>query len=178
VIRLGPCALALALALLAAGGAPGCGMEEGGQGPPVHPGDIERPRSLLLGTGDVKRVGSSTPYGALLRWWRALQEGDVRALQRSYAGRVGASTARRQIDEFEPPFAQPVKPTEDEGRKRATVEVTVRAAVRLGDLPHVIGVHDFPASFELVREGSRWKVRDNAYTRYRHALLDELAKDL
>ncbi len=170
-------AVVLALTLLSVVLAQGCGADESKQGPPFHPGNIERPQSLLVTSGDVEGIGASTPYGVVLGWWRALQRGDVKGVQRSYAQRVSAGAARRQIRDFEPRFSQPVEPTEDEGRKRATVEVVVRAAIRLGDLPNVIGVHDFPASFDLVRTGAGWRLRANAYGRYRRALLDALAAE-
>ncbi len=157
--------------------AQGCGVDESRQGPPFHPGNIDSPHSLLVSGGDIDGIGATSPYGAVLRWWRALQRGDVADLKRSYAGKVSTAEARRQIRDFQPRFSQPVVPTEDEGRKRATVEVLVRAAVRLGDMPNVVGVHDVPATFELVRSGSGWKLRDNAYGAYRRALLDQLAED-
>lgn len=157
--------------------AQGCGVDESTQGPPFHPGNIESPRSLLVSDGDIEGIGASSPYGAVLRWWRALQRGDVAGLERSYEGPIGTAKARRQIRDFEPRFSQPVVPTEDEGHKRATVEVLVRAAVRLGDMPNVISVHDVPASFDLVRRGSEWRLRNNAYGAYRRAVLDELAEE-
>jgi hypothetical protein len=167
----------VAVTLLAAVLAPGCGIDESKQGPPFHPGNIDEPRSLLVTSSDIEGIGASSPYGVVLAWWRALQREDVRGVQRSYAGRVSVGTARRQIRDFEPRFSQPVGPAEDESGKHATVDVVVRAAIRLGDLPNVIGVHDFPASFDLVRTGAGWRLRANAYGRYQRALLDALAEE-
>jgi hypothetical protein len=167
-------AVAVAALLLA----PGCGVDEQRQGPPFHPGNIDSPSSLLISEDDINGIGASTPYGAILRWWRALQRGDVEQLRRSYAGAVSSSKARHQIRDFQPRFSQPVVPTEDEGHKRATVEVLLRAAVRLGDTPKVIGVHDVPATFDLVRSGPGWKLSKDAYATYQRAILGELAQEL
>jgi hypothetical protein len=155
----------------------GCGVDESQQGPPFHPGNIDSPRSLLVSGEDVEGIGADSPYGAILGWWRALQRGDVAALKRSYVEPITTAKARRQIHAFEPRLSQPVVPDEEEGRNRATVELLVRAAVRLGDMPNVISVHDVPTTFELERKGSEWRLRNNAYAAYRRALLDDLAED-
>jgi hypothetical protein len=172
-----PRAVVVVLIALPIALAQGCGTDESKQGPPFHPGNISSPQSLLISRGDVEGIGRSSPYGAILRWWRALQRGDVEGVRRSYAGNVSAKEARRQVDDFQPRYSQPVVPEEDEGRRRATVEVLMRIALRLGDMPNVIGVHDFPASFELVRRGDEWKLRRTAYGAYERALLDGLAEE-
>ncbi len=170
-------ALLIALALLAILLTQGCGVDESTQGPPFHPGNIEGPHSLLVTGSDVEGIGPASPYGVILAWWRGLQRRDVSAVKQSYAGHASTKKARRQIRAFQGPISQPVEPTEDEGRKHATVDVVVRAAARLGDTPQVIGVHDFPASFDLVRRNGRWKLRGNAYGRYHRALLNALAEE-
>lgn len=172
-----PPALVIAATLAAFAVAQGCGVDESTQGPPFHPGNIEQPHSLLVTESDVEGIGPSSPYGVILAWWRGLQQQDVDAVKQSYAGHVSTRTARRQIRGFQGPPSQPIEPTEDEGRRHATVDVTVRAAARLGDTPQVIGVHDFPATFELVRKGGSWRLRGNAYGHYRRALLDALDEE-
>lgn len=163
--------IALALAAIAL---VGCGTDESRQGPPFHPGNIQGPRSLLLSRDDVRGIGASSPYGVVLRWWRALQAGNAQALKRNYAGHVTTRAGRRQIRDFRLRYAQPVVPTVDEQGGQATVDVIVRAAVPLGDVPHVVGIHDFPASFDLVRRPSGWKLRPTSFGRYHRALLDAL----
>jgi hypothetical protein len=172
-----PLALVIAATLAAFALGSGCGGDDSEQGPPFHPGNIDSPRSLLVSGGDIEGIGASSPYGAILGWWRALQRGDVAGLKRSYVEPITTAKARRQIQGFEPRLSQPVVPDEEEERNRATVEVLVRAAVRLGDLPNVIGVHDVPVTFELERKGAEWRLRNNAYAAYRRALLDDLAED-
>ncbi len=173
-----PSAFVIAATVAAFALAQGCGTDESAQGPPFHPGNIDSPRSLLVSDDDIDGIGASSPYGEVLRWWQALQRGDVGALKRSYEKPIGTAKARRQIRDFQPRFSQPVVPAEDEGRKRATVEVLVRAAIPLGDMPNVISVHDVPTTFDLVRVGSGWRLRSNAYRAYQHAVLDELAEEL
>jgi len=156
--------------------AEGCGIDESRNGPPFHPGNVQSPRSLLVTRSDIEGIGASTPYGAVLRWWRALQRGDVKGVQRSYAGHVSASTARHQIHTLQPRTSQPVTPETDAGHSRATVDVLVRSAVRLGDLPTVVNVTDLPVSLDLVRGHPGWKLRTNSFGRYHRAVLDELAQ--
>jgi hypothetical protein len=169
-------ALLLALTVLSLALAPGCGMNESQNGPPFHPGNIQSPQSLLVTKSDIEQIGASTPYGAVLRWWRALQRGDVKGVQRSYEGHVSAGTVQHQINGLRPRTAQPVGPEVDAGHKRGTVDVVVRAAVRLGDLPTVVNVTDVPVSLELARSHPGWKLRPNAYARYRAAVLDEISQ--
>jgi hypothetical protein len=169
-------ALVVALTVLAVVLAQGCGIDESRNGPPFHPGNIQSPQSLLVTKNDLEGIGASTPYGAILRWWQALQQGDVRGVQRSYAGHVSASTARREIHGLQPRTAQPVTPEIDAGHSRATVDVLVRSAVRLGDLPTVVNVTDVPVTFDLMRSHPGWKLRTNAFARYHRAILDELAQ--
>jgi hypothetical protein len=171
-----PRALLIALTVLSIALAQGCGIDESRNGPPFHPGNIESPGSLLVTKNDVEEIGASTPYGAILRWWRALQQRDVKGVQRSYAEHVKASTARRQIHDLRPRTAQPVQPEVDAGHNRATVDVLVRAAVRLGDLPTVVNVNDVPVSLDLVRSHPGWKLRANSFARYRAAVLDDLGQ--
>jgi hypothetical protein len=172
-----PRALVIAATVAAVALGSGCGVDESEQGPPFHPGNFDTPRALLVSGDDIEGIGATSPYGAILGWWRALQRGDVAALKRSYVEPITTAKARRQIRSFEPRLSQPVVPEEEEGRTRATVEVLIRTAVRLGDMPKVISVHDVPATFELERRSSEWRLRNNAYGAYRRALLDDLAED-
>lgn len=174
--RSGPRLLVVVLALLSVALAQGCGIDESRNGPPFHPGNIQSPRSLLVTKGDIQGVGAETPYGAILRWWRALQRGDAKGVQRSYSDHVSARVARRQVNDFQPRFSQPVEPTVDAGHSRATADLLVRAATRLGDLPTVVNVNDVPVSFDLVRSHPGWKLRSNSFGRYHRAVLDDLAQ--
>ena len=174
--QLRPRPLLVALTVLSVLLAQGCGIDKSRNGPPFHPGNIQSPRSLLVTNSDIEGIGASTPYGAVLRWWRALQRGDAKGVQRSYAGHVSAAAARRQVHDFQPRFSQPVEPQVDAGHRRATVDAVVRAAIRLGDLPTVVNVNDVPVSFDLVRGHPGWKLSANSFGRYHRAVLDELAQ--
>ncbi len=155
--------------------AAGCGLKETGEGPPAHPGNIDAPRSLLVTPGDIRGAGAGSPYGVVLRWWRALQRGSVPGVRRSYGGAVGAREAKREIHEFAPRFSQPVEPDTQRHRDHATVDVVVRSAVRLGDIPGVVNVQDLPVSFALDRGGTGWRLRPGAFARYRNARFDAIA---
>jgi hypothetical protein len=156
--------------------AQGCGIDESRNGPPFHPGNIQSPRSLLVTKSDIEGVGAETPYGAILRWWRALQRRDAKGVKHSYSDHVSAAAARRQVHDFQPRFSQPVEPTVEAGHSRATVDLVVRAATRLGDLPTVVNVNDVPVTFDLVRSHPGWKLRSNSFGRYHSAVLDDLAQ--
>lgn len=168
-------ALAAAVTVPLIGLAAGCGLKETGEGPPVHPGNIDGPRSLLVTRGDIRGVGAGSPYGVVLRWWRALQRGSVQGVRRSYGGKVGVKEARREINDFAPRFSQPVEPSTERSGNRARVDVVVRLAVRLGDIPGVVNIQDVPTSFALRRRGSVWTLRPGAFARYRNARLDAIA---
>jgi hypothetical protein len=168
-------ALTVAVSVPLIGLAAGCGLKETGDGPPAHPGDLASPRSLLITQSDVKGVGAGSPYGVVLRWWRALQRGSVAEVRRSYGGAVGVREAKREIREFAPRFSQPVEPDTQRHRDHATVDVVVRSAVRLGDIPGVVNVQDLPASFALDRRGAGWRLRPGAFARYRNARFDAIA---
>ena len=153
-------------ALVVIASSAGCGMDESKDGPPFEPGNIDGPRSLLITHSDIEAVGASTPYAAVLRWWQALQLGEVKAVKRSYAGRISSREAKRQIDRFKHRFSQPVKPEVQTQGNRATVKTLVRAATRSTETPSVVSINDFGAGFALVRKAGGWKLRDNSYSRY------------
>jgi len=150
-------------ALLLVASLQGCGT---GEGPPFEPGDIEGPESLLITNGDIDEAGRYTPYGVVLRWWRALQLGDVEGLKESYVGRISSKEARRQIDIFAPRTSQPIKPEVQTRDRRANMEVLVRSASRLADTPGVISVRDFQTHFYLVGTWAGWRLRLDSYRYY------------
>lgn len=145
---------------------PGCGLNGSKEGPPFEPGNIDGRRSLLITNSDIDGVGSSTPYAAVLRWWQALQRGEVQAVRRSYAKRIPAKEAKRQVDRFKNHFSQPIEPEVQTQGDRATVYVLVRTARRNPETPSVVSVNDFAANFPLLREAGRWRLRLEAYRRY------------
>jgi hypothetical protein len=153
-------------ALVVIASSPGCGMDKSKEGPPFEPDNLDGPRSLLITNSDIEAVGASTPYAVVLRWWQALQHGEVRAVKRSYAGRMSSREAKREIDRFHPRFSQPVEPEVQTQGNRATVRTTVRAATRSAEAPSVVSINDFGATFALVREAGGWKLRDDSYSRY------------
>jgi hypothetical protein len=144
----------------------GCGTNERREGPPFEPRDIAGPRSLLVTNTDIQEIGATTPYGAVLSWWRALQLRDAAGVRRSYAGFVSAKEVRREIHRFAPRSSQPVDPRVLLHPDEATVGVTVRAATRLAESPRVVSITDFPTSFALVREPEGWRLRPGAFQRY------------
>lgn len=141
-------------------------MDNSKEGPPFEPGNIDGPRSLLITNSDIEAVGPSTPYAVVLRWWQALQHGEVEAVKRSYAGRISNREARREIDRFKHRFSQPVEPEVQTQGNRATVRTIVRAASRSAETPSVVSIDDFAATFALVRKAGGWKLRDDSYSRY------------
>jgi hypothetical protein len=102
MLRLRSSAAVTVLALTLVALSQGCGEGEATEGPPFEPGNIENPHSLLITPGDIAEAGPATPYGKVLRWWSALQHADVEEVRRSYAVRISAGEARRQIFDFQP----------------------------------------------------------------------------
>jgi hypothetical protein len=141
-------------------------MDESREGPPFEPGNIDDPRSLLITNSDIEGVGQSTPYGVVLRWWRALQLADVDGVKRSYATRLSRTEAIGQIYSFQPRFSQPIDPEVQTQGKRATIDVTVRTAIPLPDVPSVVRVIDFPTRFELLRNAAGWRLLVSSYRNF------------
>jgi hypothetical protein len=162
---------ALTLPLIAL--AVGCGFEKDTGGPPVHPGNLEGPRSLLIRDSDIEEAGATSPYGVVLGWWQALQRGDVDGVKRSY-GDISTRQAKREIRDFAPRFSQPVEPEVETQHHHARLDTVVRSAIRLGDIPTVVSIRDVPVSFALDRRHHRWELRAGAFSRYRKARLDSL----
>jgi hypothetical protein len=144
----------------------GCGTDESREGPPFEPGNIEAPESLLVTDSDIEAVGASTPYGAILRWWQALQSGDLEGVERSFGGELPRRDAIRQIEEFRPPTSQPIDPRVETQGYLAMVHVVVRAAKELPDTPGVVRINDYRVTFPLVRRADGWKLVVGAYARY------------
>lgn len=156
--------IVLALALVAL--SQGCGTDKAREGPPFEPDNIEDPYSLLITNSDIEEVGPSTPYGAALRWWRALQLPDVEGVKRSYAVRISSREARRQIYGFQPRLSQPIDPEVKAQGNRATLDVIVRTALPLPAAPSIYRVVDFPTRFDLLRKASGWRLLASSYRNF------------
>lgn len=154
----------LALALVAL--SQGCGTDEAREGPPFEPGNIEDQRSLLITESDIEEVGASTPYGAALRWWSALQLADVEGVKRSYAVRISGRETRRQIVGFQPRFSQPIDPEVKTQGNRATLDVIVRTVLPLPAAPSIFRVVDFPTRFDLLRKAAGWRLLVSSYRNF------------
>jgi hypothetical protein len=144
----------------------GCGTDENRDGPPFEPGNITSPQSLLITNGDIEEAGASTPYGAVLRWWQALQLGDVKGVQRGYARQISSREAAREIDGFQPRFSQPIDPQVRVDGKLASLEANVRTASPYDDTANVVSVRDFKIHLYLVRKAAGWRLRADSYEHY------------
>jgi hypothetical protein len=170
VVRLGFRAAIAVLTLLLIASTQGCGTNESRDGPPFEPDNIEGPRSLLVTNTDIEEVGASTPYGVALRWWQALQLADVEGVKRSYAVRISSREARRQIDDFQPRFSQPIDPKVETQDNQATVDAIVRTATPFPPTPSVVRVIDFRVRFYLLRDTAGWRLRISSYRNFIKAL--------
>jgi hypothetical protein len=182
VPRLRPRAAIVLLVLLAMGALQACGTNDSTEGPPFESRNIDRQRSLLITNSDIEAVGPSTPYGAVLRWWQALQRGKVEKVRRSYARPISRAEARRQVRRgsagrrrrrpappFRPRFSQPLNAEVVAGRRQATVNVVVRAATRDRETPGVVQIQDFSTGFRLLRRAGEWKLRAGSFRHYLHS---------
>lgn len=152
-----------AVAVLLVVSSQGCGSSEG---PPFEPGDLEGPGSLLITNDDIDEAGRYTPYGVVLRWWQALQRGDVQGVKDSYAGRISSKEARRQIDLLSPRTSLPIDPKITMRDRQASMEVLVRSASELDGKPDVVSVRDFQTHFYLVATWAGWRLRIDSYRNY------------
>jgi hypothetical protein len=152
-----------AVALLLVVPLQGCGSSEG---PPFDPGDLESPDSLLITNDDIDKAGRYTPYGVVLRWWQALQRGDIQGVKDSYAGRISSKEARRQIDFLSPRTSLPIHPRVTTRDRRASMEVLVRSASEFDGKPDVVSVRDFQTHFYLVATFAGWRLRIDSYRNY------------
>jgi hypothetical protein len=141
----------------------GCGSDGSRDGPPFEPGDIDSPQSLLITDGDIEEAGPMSPYGTVLRWWQALQRGDVKEVKRSYAKPISTREARRQIEGFKPRSSQPIDPDVKTEDLPARVKVHVRTATPYAPTPGVVSVRDFPVRFYLVPTFAGWKLGTESY---------------
>jgi hypothetical protein len=159
-------AAAVALTTVLIASSQGCGSDKSREGPPFEPANIDAPQSLLVTKADIAGVGASTPYGAVLRWWQALQLGDVRRVQRSYVKRISAREAKRQIAGLRPRTSQPLDPDVRSRNSQAAVEALVRSASPFDGKPNVVSVRDFRTHFYLVRVATKWRLRTDSFERY------------
>jgi len=166
MVRLRSRAAAAVLTTVLIASLQGCGTDKSREGPPFEPANIDGPQSLLITNGDIEGVGASTPYGAILRWWQALQLGDVKRVQRSYAQRISAREATRQIAGFQPRTSQPIDPEVRSRGSQASVEALVRIASPFDGKPNVTSVRDFRTHFYLVRVATKWRLRTDSFERY------------
>jgi hypothetical protein len=144
----------------------GCGTDSRREGPPFEPANIDRPANLRVTDTDIVEVGESTPYGAILSWWQALQREDARGVQRSYAEPISREKAKSQTKHLRPRNSLPIETEVQVQGNRATVKTYVRSAIRFLRTPTVVGVADFPAIFPLVRKDGEWKLGLEAFRRY------------
>ena len=133
----------------------------------LDPGDIESPGSLLITNGDIDEAGRYSPYGVVLRWWQALQRGDVQGVKDSYVGQISSKEAQA-ADRC--PFAALLPAHLPRGRDTGAIgpsmEVLVRSANQLADAPDVVSVRDFPTHFYLVGTWAGWRLRLDSYRNY------------
>lgn len=155
-----------ALALLLIASAQGCGPNEAREGPPFEPANIDRPASLRVTDTDLTEIGESTPYGAILALWQALQQEEPGKVQRSYVEHITREEAESQVKHLRPRNSLPIETEVKIDGDLAIVKTYVRSAIRFVRTPTVVGIADFPVTFSLVREGSEWKVRRDSFRRY------------
>jgi hypothetical protein len=142
---------------------------------------ITGPSDLLVRSSEVHKVGERSPYGVLLRWWRALQSQDVAAARAEFAKSVDTSGLPREIRELSyPPRLdyQGDNPLPSDALQRSRpkrIEVTkhdgsvrmftvINAAVfEKSDPSKVRFVSQTPTYFTLVNEGGKWKLANDDY---------------
>jgi hypothetical protein len=142
---------------------------------------IHGPSDLLVGNKEVKRVGESSPYGALLRWWQALQSKDVTAARAAYAKSVDTSAVGHEIRRLSYPPALDYRgshplPSDALQRSRpkrvsvskhgGTVRLFTVINAAVFDKSHpdkVVFVSQTPTYFELKQEGAKWKLANDDY---------------
>jgi len=114
----------------------------------------------------IQRVGTNSPGGTLLRWWRAVQlDQEARAVV-AYATSVDTHRVPHEIAHLTY-YVKRSRPSIIKTRTRdgrARVVTLVNGAQFDQSDPHkVLLLNHTPASFQLVRQSGRWKLADDAY---------------
>lgn len=151
----------------------GCGGSDGGTSTDRSAELSEPcgPRDTLIAGEDISDAGRDTPTAALLTWWQSLQFRDVPTARRLYAQGVptkGLTEAIRKLADTHSRSRPIVREIHVDGA-RARLLVVIRASS--GDCEDEL-VHETPATFRLIREGT-WKQADNRYLEARLRALED-----
>jgi hypothetical protein len=142
---------------------------------------ISGPSDLLVTDREVRHVGEKTPFGAVLRWWQALQAKNVKAARAAYATSVDTSSVGREIrllsyppeldyrgDHPLPTVA--LQRSLPDSREVTKHDGTVRlltvingAVFDKSDPNKVVFVSQTPTAFRLTREGGEWKLANDDF---------------
>jgi hypothetical protein len=142
---------------------------------------ISGPSDLLVTDREVRHVGEKTPFGAVLRWWQALQAKNVKAARAAYATSVDTSSVGREIrllsyppeldyrgDHPLPSVA--LQRSLPDSREVTKHDGTVRlltvingAVFDKSDPNKVVFVSQTPTAFQLTREGGEWKLANDDF---------------
>ena len=153
--------LAFAL-LLTALAATGCGDDDK-EPSAAATSAIDAPRDLFISREDISRAGGDTPARTLLRWWQALQFGDLEVARDQYAGEVDVDRLAVQVPKIgrRVQAARPLVLEKYVKTATAKLHVVLQGALFPEDGP--VRVIEVPATFRFVREDGKWRLADNAF---------------
>jgi hypothetical protein len=154
--------LAVVLGVVLAGVIGACGELGPPEGAPVRELKIRSPITERV----IKGYPTDSPEAALLRWWRALQQGDVGAALRLYSDRARPSWEAMGIrlklaDRYLALFNKLTIQDVDRRPGRASVLVFRENVTRAPN-----GRTDVTSSsrgFDLVREHGQWRLADDLF---------------
>jgi hypothetical protein len=133
--------------------------------PPGHyPANYSSPQDALVTRQDVRAAGANSPYGALLRWWRALQSKNLRAARRAFTKSADTSGLAREVRRLSLDTARPKLLHVRTRNGSAQVHAVVNAGKFARSNPDKVRyISQTPALFQLRRQGKRWKLTNDAY---------------
>jgi hypothetical protein len=160
--------------LILTGLAAGCGSSGHSRKEATVP-DITSRSDLLVTKEDIEAAGEGSPYAALLRWWRALQSGEVGAAKTAYANsfdprdrlaELPGLTLRGEIRALAYTLDTSRPQLLDSVTKERTARLSVvidSAAFSESDPTDVVFIWQEPVTFRLELEGAEWKLANDDY---------------
>lgn len=160
--------LGLCVSVTIALGGMACGAETPAQERAAAPRQIQSAKDLLVTKSDIREAGADTAGGTLLRWWQALQFGDVPTAMTLYSTPPPESELERQLKKLKSILAVTrleIHEQDTSDGDEARVLAVLRSA-SFGESGPVIS--DTPATFVLRREGEDWRLPDNSWVEERY----------
>jgi hypothetical protein len=127
---------------------------------PAGTGETGPRERMLVARKDIDKVGRNSPAAAVLTWWQALQYQDPATARQSYVEGAAPRAMGATIRELGVFLANSRPTIVDQyvSGDRARVLVLIRSTSADNSQ-----ISESPATFQLRRDGGRWRLADNLY---------------